>query len=143
VRAVFYFRPRRSPNSEGSKTIVATSKAKSLTANLYRMSGRELVAAVANQKKTHGKQLVGATRKPKKKRGPKRFLTKGEVLDKVPLSYATIWKMMRRDQFPRPRVSGTGPHAKVLWWESDIDAWMEALPEAQYKSDKRTAGTAA
>ena len=57
------------------------------------------------------------------------------MLDKVPLSYATIWKKMKRGEFPRPRVSGTGSHAKVLWLEEDIDAWMEALPQARYIGD--------
>jgi predicted DNA-binding transcriptional regulator AlpA len=76
-----------------------------------------------------------ATSKSTKPKKPKRFLSKGEVMDKVPLSYPTIWKKMQRGEFPRPRVSGTGTHAKVLWWESDIDAWMEALPQQTYQGD--------
>ena len=90
-----------------------------------------------------------AISKSAKLKKPKRFLSKGEVLDKVPLSYATIWKKMQRGQFPRPRVSGTGTHAKVLWLESDIDAWMDSLPVASYQGDAdhvqllgRRAGTA-
>ena len=59
-----------------------------------------------------------------------RLLSKPEVLDKVGVTFPTIWKMMRGGTFPRARVVG----GKSAWLESEIDAWIAALPERRYKA---------
>lgn len=58
-----------------------------------------------------------------------RLLSKGEVLDRVSLTFPAVWRMMREGNFPRARVLGT----KSVWLEGEIQAWIAALPERQYK----------
>jgi predicted DNA-binding transcriptional regulator AlpA len=67
--------------------------------------------------------------------GAVRLIERAEVLDKVPLSYATIWKMMRAGAFPRSRVIGD----RTVWLEREIDAWIDALPNRQLKGDDESA----
>jgi prophage regulatory protein len=64
--------------------------------------------------------------------GPRqRVLLKPEVCERVGLSFPTIWKLMREDKFPRSRVLGD---QKVCWIESEIEDWINALPQRSYKS---------
>jgi predicted DNA-binding transcriptional regulator AlpA len=58
-----------------------------------------------------------------------RLLSKPEVLGRVALTFPTIWKLMREGKFPRGRVLG----GKTVWLESEIGAWIAALPERRYK----------
>jgi prophage regulatory protein len=60
---------------------------------------------------------------------PARLLSKPEVLDRVALTFPTVWKLMREGKFPRSRVLG----GKSVWLESDIEAWIAGLPERKYK----------
>ena len=60
---------------------------------------------------------------------PARLLSKPEVLDRVALTFPTVWKFMREGKFPRSRVLG----GKTVWLESEIEAWINALPERAYK----------
>jgi len=60
-----------------------------------------------------------------------RLLTKPQVLDRVGLSFPTIWAMMRAGTFPRARVLG----GKSAWLESEIIAWINLLPVRPYKGD--------
>jgi prophage regulatory protein len=69
---------------------------------------------------------------------PRRLLTKPEVLARVRLTYPTIWKLMRENKFPRGRIVGN----KVMWFESDVDAWVDALPSPELKGDEEEAGHA-
>jgi prophage regulatory protein len=48
------------------------------------------------------------------------------VIDRVGVSYSTIWRMYRAGQFPAPiRVS-----ARIVGWrERDVDAWIAAREE--------------
>jgi predicted DNA-binding transcriptional regulator AlpA len=63
--------------------------------------------------------------------GAVRLIERAEVLDKVPLSYATIWSLMRAGAFPRSRVVGD----RSFWVESEVDAWIAALPQRALKGD--------
>jgi len=58
-----------------------------------------------------------------------RLLSKGDVLDKVGVTYPTIWKLMRQGAFPRSVVVG----GKVAWLEHEVDAWIAALPRRRLK----------
>jgi predicted DNA-binding transcriptional regulator AlpA len=64
-----------------------------------------------------------------------RLLSKAEVLRLVGFSYATVWAWMRAGRFPRSVVVGTGPAAKVAWRESEIRAWLDALPRSRLLGD--------
>lgn len=58
-----------------------------------------------------------------------RLLSKPEVLDRVGVSYQTIWSWMRTERFPRSRVIG----GKICWLEEEVEAWMKALPKSRLK----------
>ncbi len=60
-----------------------------------------------------------------------RLLSKAEVLDKVGLSFPTLWGRMRDGTFPRARDLG----GKSCWLESEVSAWIAALPVRRYKGD--------
>jgi prophage regulatory protein len=60
---------------------------------------------------------------------PIKLLSRKDVLERVPLSYATIWKMMRDGKFPRSRDIG----GKCAWIEREIDKWIADRPEVQLK----------
>ena len=64
-------------------------------------------------------------------RGPPRLLSKREVLDRVGLTYPTLWAWMRAGNFPRSRELG----GRVAWLESEIEVWMNALPIRRLKGD--------
>jgi predicted DNA-binding transcriptional regulator AlpA len=58
-----------------------------------------------------------------------RFISKGEVLERVCLTFPVIWQMIREKRFPAPRdVCG-----KALWIESDIEEWIKTRPAKKYK----------
>jgi prophage regulatory protein len=61
---------------------------------------------------------------------PARLLSKPEVLDRVALTFPTIWKLMREGKFPHGRALG----GKTVWVESEIEAWIAALPDRKYKA---------
>jgi prophage regulatory protein len=62
-----------------------------------------------------------------------RLLNKKQVLDRVGVSFPTIWKWMRRGTFPRARTVGD---LKSVWLESEVEAWMSALPLSRLSGDK-------
>jgi prophage regulatory protein len=61
-----------------------------------------------------------------------RLLTRDEVLDRVGVTYPTIWKWMRENKFPRSRQCG---EARVGWLESEVSAWIAGLPIKPIKGD--------
>jgi prophage regulatory protein len=52
----------------------------------------------------------------------KRVLSLQVVLERVPVSRVTLWRMERAGQFPR-RLQ-ISPN-RVGWLEADVDAWLE------------------
>ena len=58
-----------------------------------------------------------------------RLLSKPEVLDRVALTFPTVWKLMREKKLPQSRALG----GKTVWLESDIEAWIKTLPVRKYK----------
>ena len=55
---------------------------------------------------------------------PRRFLTQHQVIERVNLSRATIYKMVSQGKFPRSHKVGT---YSIRWLESDIDDFMAAV----------------
>jgi len=53
-----------------------------------------------------------------------RWLDRRRLLEKVPLSYPTIWKQMKRGEFPAPVVVGF----KNFWAEDEVDAYLAGRP---------------
>ena len=64
-----------------------------------------------------------------------RLISKPEVLDRVGVTYPTIWTWMRNGKFPRSRELGGG---KAAWVESEVDAWIKNRPIIPLKGDPRT-----
>jgi prophage regulatory protein len=64
---------------------------------------------------------------------PQLLLTRAEMLRRVALTYPTVWKMMIAGTFPRGRAIGNG---RVAWLESEIEAWIDALPRQRLKGDE-------
>ena len=60
-----------------------------------------------------------------------RFISKPEVLDRVGVTYVTIWEWMRASTFPRSRQVG----GKACWLESEIDDWIFNRPVRRLKGD--------
>ena len=60
-----------------------------------------------------------------------RFIGKQEVLDRIGVSYPTIWQWMRDGKFPRSRDLG----GKTKWLESEIDDWIANRPLRRLKGD--------
>jgi predicted DNA-binding transcriptional regulator AlpA len=60
---------------------------------------------------------------------PERLLSKHQVLDRVGLSYPTVWLWMREGRFPASRDLG----GRVCWLESEISEWIAALPVRRLK----------
>jgi predicted DNA-binding transcriptional regulator AlpA len=76
-----------------------------------------------------------AALKAVKPSGGVRLLTKRDVMVRVGVTFPTIWKWMRAGTFPRSRRLGSGKGAKVVWYESEIDAWATTLPIQPLKGD--------
>jgi predicted DNA-binding transcriptional regulator AlpA len=55
----------------------------------------------------------------------RRYIGKRELLKKLPLSYVSIWKRMKRGSFPAPVVDG----GKNYWCEEEIDNYLARLPK--------------
>jgi prophage regulatory protein len=60
-----------------------------------------------------------------------RLVYKPELLDRVGLSYSTVWNKMREGTFPRSRVVG----GKSAWIEHEIEDWLRDLPIRRLKGD--------
>ena len=59
------------------------------------------------------------------------FLSKKQVLAKVPVTGPTLWSWVRAGKFPRPRAISDN---KTVWVEAEVDAWMRARPLRNYKA---------
>jgi predicted DNA-binding transcriptional regulator AlpA len=60
------------------------------------------------------------------------FLSKAQVLRKIPITAPTLWAWCRdpAKNFPKPRAISPN---KVVWIEAEVDAWMRAQPIRTYK----------
>jgi predicted DNA-binding transcriptional regulator AlpA len=67
-----------------------------------------------------------------------RLLSKKQLLEIVPLSYPTIWKLMRAGKFPRGLVisQSQGRATRACWRAAEVYAWIENLPRQQLLGDE-------
>ena len=61
------------------------------------------------------------------------FLSKAQVLKKIPVTAPTLWAWVRAGKFPRPRAISPN---KTLWLASEVDHWMQSRPHREYKPIK-------
>jgi predicted DNA-binding transcriptional regulator AlpA len=107
----------------GEKTTSAAGDHARAARNLQHIHQAGLADVVARDQ--HDREQVHAPRPPPK------FLSKRQVLDRIPLTYPTIWQLMRRDRFPRSfLVAG-----RVVWLEHEIIDWMKRQPRQVLKGD--------
>jgi prophage regulatory protein len=59
------------------------------------------------------------------------FLSKAQVLKKIPITAPTLWAWVRAGKFPRPRAISDN---KTVWVEAEVDAWMQSRPLRTYKA---------
>lgn len=62
-----------------------------------------------------------------------RLLSKAEVLERVGVSYPTVWLWMRQGRFPKPHDLG----GVIRWRESELADWLERQPRREYKPAPR------
>jgi predicted DNA-binding transcriptional regulator AlpA len=84
------------------------------------------------KKKPGGRVQVTAARAQTEQQGQLRLLSKPEVIDRVGVTYPTIWQWMREGKFPRSRELG----GRSAWLESEVDAWIINRPTRRLKGDK-------
>jgi predicted DNA-binding transcriptional regulator AlpA len=60
------------------------------------------------------------------KLGPRRMLTEKQVLQIVPVSPVTLWRMVKRGEFPQPIFISPN---KKFWFEDVVVAWQCELDE--------------
>jgi len=58
------------------------------------------------------------------------FLSKAQVLKKIPVTAPTLWSWVRQGKFPRPREIAQN---KTVWLASEVDVWMQSRPLRTYK----------
>lgn len=64
-----------------------------------------------------------------------RLIDKRTLLGLVPLSYSSVWDLMRQGHFPLSvRIGG-----RVYWRAHEVESWIAALPRSEYagKSEPR------
>ena len=55
----------------------------------------------------------------------KSFIRIKEVMERTTLSKSTIYRLMDREEFPKPiKLRGMGDRV-VLWVKSEVDEWIE------------------
>ena len=59
------------------------------------------------------------------------FLSKAQVLKKIPITGPTLWAWVRAGKFPRPRA--VSPNTTV-WLAAEVVEWMRARPLRTYKA---------
>lgn len=62
----------------------------------------------------------------------KRWVTREGALERAgnpPPHFVTLWRMMKKGQFPLPYLVG----GRSLWLESELDDWQANLPKRKYR----------
>ena len=59
--------------------------------------------------------------------GKDRLIRRAEVLRRIGIANATLYRWIKAGRFPAPIE--VGPLA-VRWWESEVDAWLASRPRS-------------
>ena len=57
------------------------------------------------------------------------FLSKQQVLARIPITGPTLWHWSRTGKFPKPRFIGS----RTVWIADEVDEWMRTRPMRNYK----------
>ncbi len=58
----------------------------------------------------------------------RKVLSKRELTEMVGLSYPTLWRLMRRGEFPKPVPLSEN---RVAWLESEVSKWLVERVQAR------------
>jgi predicted DNA-binding transcriptional regulator AlpA len=58
------------------------------------------------------------------KSGPRRMLSEKQVLQIVPVSPVTLWRMEKKGQFPKGSYISAN---RKIWYEDEIIAWQNEI----------------
>jgi predicted DNA-binding transcriptional regulator AlpA len=58
------------------------------------------------------------------------FLSKQQVLARIPITGPTLWQWSRTGKFPAPRFIGS----RTVWIADEVDEWMRTRPTRNYKT---------
>ena len=58
------------------------------------------------------------------------FLSKRQVLARIPITGPTLWHWSRTGKFPAPRFIGS----RTVWIADEVDEWMRSRPRRNYKT---------
>jgi prophage regulatory protein len=58
------------------------------------------------------------------------FLSKAQVLAKIPVTGPTLWNWIRAGKFPKPR--DISPN-KTVWLATEVDEWIKSRPLRSYR----------
>jgi prophage regulatory protein len=58
-----------------------------------------------------------------------KLISKAEVVERIGVSFPTIWAWMRAGKFPRARELRGRP----AWIENEVEKWIRARPLIKYK----------
>jgi predicted DNA-binding transcriptional regulator AlpA len=61
-----------------------------------------------------------------------KILSRVDVVERVGVSYPTIWAWSKTGRFPAARSVGGAHDGRVGWLESEVDSWIKSLPIRQY-----------
>jgi len=68
----------------------------------------------------------------KKAATPSRFIFRPDIIERIGVTYPTIWTWMREGKFPRSRDLG----GRSAWIESEVEAWIKNRPVRRLKGDE-------
>ncbi len=63
----------------------------------------------------------------------RKLISKAELLELLPISFPTIWELMRRGKFPLSIRLGDSPQAKAGWFLDEVTDWQESRPRTTLK----------
>lgn len=63
----------------------------------------------------------------------KKLITFNDVIARVPYTKVHIYRLIERGKFPAPRKLG----AKTVWFEHEIDEYLDSLPVADEETAAR------
>ena len=70
----------------------------------------------------------------------RKLISKRALLDLIPLSYPTIWQMMRRGEFPRSVKLGDVSNSKVAWYLDEVSEYQGNLERTELKPSNAATG---
>lgn len=101
--------------------IRAALKRTKATIEALKEQAKEMKAANRKTKTPNaGKQLYRIPVRERLKDSP--FMSMGQVLQEVPVSRSSIYKMMERGDFPKPKKLS---QRSAAWSRAEINAWIE------------------